>query len=210
MSLSSRIRSDGGGGATMRRLALRGRPQHDRRRRIRIAEDALILQANHPAEFLFPGDDRNGGSPTRSGGSRGAGRDQRDARGDRRQANAACRCRSPCASARDDSMQPRGERPAPRSCRFSTSRLKDQSAWARRSLAERLATRLDATDDARGDGESVSRGLLRRAARRGAAGAAVLPAQPAPAADRRCGRETCSRRRRSATTCSTRTRSSRI
>ena len=46
------------------RLALGGGSQHDLGRRVRVAKDALILEANHPAQFFFPGDDGNG----RSGG----------------------------------------------------------------------------------------------------------------------------------------------
>ena len=61
----------------------------------------------------------------------------------------------------------------------------------------------------RGNRESVPRRLLRRPARRRAAGAALLPARTATASRPRCGRPTSSARPRSATTCSTRTRSSR-
>ena len=57
------------------------------------------------------------------------------------------------------------------------------------ALAERLATRLDATLDLEDTREPVSRRLLRRAAGCGASGAALLPPQPPSAAERpRSGR----------------------
>ena len=53
--------------------------QHDLGRRIGVAKDALILEADDPAQFLFPGDDARNG---RNGGDRGAAAgDQRDAGG---------------------------------------------------------------------------------------------------------------------------------
>jgi hypothetical protein len=68
-------------------------------------------------------------------------------------------------------------------CRFSTSRSKARSASAKTSLAERLATRLDATAVLEDEGQSLPRRLLHGRAGRGAAGAVVLPAQsPSPAA----------------------------
>ena len=73
--------------------------------------------------------------------------------------------------------------------------------------APRHAPRRDAR--ARGDGQSVSRRLLRRPRRRRAAGPAVLPPQSPSPADARCVRRICSARSRSATISSTRTRSSR-
>src|SRR5688572_24343539 len=54
-------------------------------------------------------------------------------------------CRSPCTSARDDSMQPRGERPAPSLMSFQYIAVEGPIGAGKSSLAERLATRLDAT-----------------------------------------------------------------
>ncbi len=42
------------------RFEPRGRPQHGLRRRIRIAQDALILEPHHPGQLLLPGDHGHG------------------------------------------------------------------------------------------------------------------------------------------------------
>ena len=53
------------------RLALGGGSQHHLGRRVRIAKESLILEANDPAQFFFPGDDdRNGRSVARPWHSR--------------------------------------------------------------------------------------------------------------------------------------------
>ena len=57
-SPSRRMRSDGGGGATMCGSVSRGRPQDRRRRRVGIAQQALILEPQDPPELLFPTDNR--------------------------------------------------------------------------------------------------------------------------------------------------------
>jgi deoxyadenosine/deoxycytidine kinase len=76
---------------------------------------------------------------------------------------AACRIPIACASARDDSMQPQAGRPSSAIHVVSVHRRFEGPIGAgKTSLAERLATRLDATRHPRGARESLSRGFLRR------------------------------------------------
>ena len=86
-------------------------------------------------------------------------------------------------------------------------RRADRRGQNRAGRTARHAARRDRR--AGGNRESVPRRLLRRPPRRRAAGAAVLSAQPPPPADRAPAGRPLQPDRRSATTCSTRTRSSR-
>ena len=78
----------GRGGRIHNRLITRGGAEHRRGRRAGIAQQALILEPDHPGELLFPRNDRGGRGSWGRDDWRGrrrhaAGRDQRQRSDDR-------------------------------------------------------------------------------------------------------------------------------
>ncbi len=146
-----------------RGFALDGRGRRRRRRRLRIVEHALVLQPHDPRHLLFERRSRSG--------RRGRRRDRRT----RTRRTHQCECQHQCR-ARHGAMISSG------ALQFRYIAVEGPIGAGKTPLAERLATRLDATLVL----EETDNPFLADfygSAGRGAAGAAVLSAQPPSPAD---------------------------